>query len=341
LIEQARLHQAVELYGEALQLATLPNEVRLPAAGRVYICLAKVLYEWNDLDAVTQCLRRGIELCRQGGTVEHLAVGHFLLARARQARGDLDGAQEAVRDAEQMALEHSLPAEVKSSIKASRVRLWLAQGNLEEAARWAEQSGLTANDPVSYIREPEYLALLHVFLAQGKTDATWTLAERLLHAAEATGRTGRVILFLALQALARQAQEDISGAVAALERALSLAQPEGYARTFLDEGARMARLLRHAASRGIAPGYVTRLLSGIAEVPEASTLSAQPLVEPLSERELQVLGLLSAGKSNREIADELVLATGTVKRHLYNIYGKLNVRSRLECVTRAQELHLL
>jgi len=341
LIEQARLHQAVEMYNEALQSATLPNEVRLPAAGRVYVCLAKVLYEWNDLDAVTRCLQQGTELCRQGGMVEHLTVGHFLLARARQAQGDLEGAQEAVQEAERMVIEHSVPAEVASSVRASRVRLWLAQGNLEKVARWAQQSGLTVDDPVSYIRESEYLALLHVLLAQGELDAALTLSDRLLRAAEDTGRTGRVILFLALQALAWQGKEDVPRALVALERALSLGEPEGYARTFLDGGAPMATLLRHAGSQGIAPAYVAQLLSGIAEAPGAAPPPMQPLVEPLSERELEVLRLLAAGKSNREIADELVLATGTVKRHLYNVYGKLNVRSRLECVARAQELHLL
>jgi LuxR family maltose regulon positive regulatory protein len=126
-----------------------------------------------------------------------------------------------------------------------------------------------------------------------------------------------------------------------LDRALSLAQPEGYVRTFLEEREPMARLLRHAGSQGIAPSYVSHLLSAFPETPGATPPSAQPLIEPLSERELQVLRLLSAGKSNQEIADRLVLATGTVKRHLYNIYGKLNVSSRTQCAARARELGLL
>jgi LuxR family maltose regulon positive regulatory protein len=340
LIEQARLHQAVETYREALQLATLPNEVRLPAAGRVFVCLAKVYYEWNDLDEVARCSQRGIELCRQGGMVEHLAVGHLFLARARQAQGNLEGAQEAVQEVERMALEQNLPAEVTSSCKATRVRLWLALGDLEEAVRWARESGLTVDDPVSYIREPEYVTLLRVFLAQGDPDAVLTLTGRWLHAAETTGRTGQIILFLAFQALAWLAKENVPRALVALERALSLAKPEGYVRTFLDGGAPMIALLRHAGSRGIAPDDVARLLSEIVEAPGVVP-PAQPLIEPLSERELQVLCLLSEGKSNQAIADELVLATGTVKRHLYNIYGKLNVRSRLECVARTRELGLL
>jgi len=299
-----------------------------------------VYYEWNDLEAVIRSVQQGIELSQQEDVVVFLTIGHFLLARARQAQGDLEGALAAIQKAERMVRTHSVPAEATSSVKAERVRLWLTQGSLERAARWAKQCGLTVNDPVSYIREPEYRALLHVLLAQGELDAFLTLVGRLLDAAETTGRTGRVILFLTLQALAWQAKEEIPRALAVLERALALAQPEGYVRTFLDEGAPMARLLRHAGSQGIALPYVTQLLSGFAEPPGPAMPLQQPLIEPLSERELEVLGLLAAGKSNREIAEELVLATGTVKRHLYNIFGKLSVSSRMQCVARARELHL-
>jgi len=341
MIEQGRLHLAAEVYQEALQSAILSNGIELPPAGRVYSCLCKVFYEWNDLEAATQYAQQGIDLCRQGGISEFLTVGYVMLSQARRAQGDLDGAQKAVHEAEQWVAEHSLPAGTKSSVQACRVRLWLAQGSLERAARWAEQSGLTVNDPVSYVGESRYIALLHVLLARGELDAALTLTDHLLSAAEATGRIGRAILFLALQALAWQAKGEISRALVALERALKLAEPEGYVRTFLDEGEPMTRLLRHAGSRGISPAYVTRLLASFAEAPEAAPPVAQPLIEPLSERELQVLRLLSAGKSNQEIAEELVLATGTVKRHLYNIFGKLNVSSRMQCVARARELGLL
>jgi LuxR family maltose regulon positive regulatory protein len=341
LIDQGRLHQAAETYDEALQLAILPNGIRLPPAGRVYVQLCKALYEWNDLETMMRYARQGIELCQQGGIAEFLTAGYILLARARQAQGNLEGAQEAVHEAEQLLLGHSLPAGTTSSVEACRVRLWLAQGNLEMAARWRRQSGLRADVPVSYVREPEHLALLHVLLALDEPDAALTLLDRLLCAAEAAGRTGRVIAFSVLQALAWQAKKDIPGALTALERALSLAQPEGYVRIFLDEGTPMAKLLHQAGSRGIAPDYVADLLSGMVEPSRTAPPSAQPLIEPLSERELEVLRLLSTGKSNREIADELVLAVGTIKRHLNNIFGKLNVSSRTQCVARARELGLL
>jgi LuxR family maltose regulon positive regulatory protein len=341
LIDQGRLHQAVEVYNEALQLAALPKENRWPAAGRVYVCMAKVLYEWNDLETVLRYTRQGIELCQRGGIVEFVTAGYGVLAKARQALGDREGAREAVRAAERMVLGHSLPAGSVSSVTASRVRLWLTQGNLEGAARWAEQSGLGVDDPISYIRESEYVALCHVLLAQGELDAALTLSDRLLRAAETTGRMGRAIGFFVLQALAWQGKGDLPQALAALERALSLAGPGRYVRTFLDNGVPMARLLRQAGSRGIAPDYVTHLLSGMAEPFDTVSGASQPLIEPLSERELQVLRLMAAGKSNREIAEELVLAVGTIKRHLNNIYGKLNVASRTQCAARARELGLL
>lgn len=345
-IELARLHQAVETYGEALQLATLADETQLPAAGRVFVCLGKVFYEWDELEAAARHISQGIELCRQGGTIEHLALGYVLLSRSMLALGNLAGAQKAGHQAEQSMLGHDLPVETASSVQAARMRLWLAQGDLETAARWAEQSGLRADDPVSYIRESEYSALLRLLLARGEADAALTLSTGLLDAAEAAGRTGRVISFLIFQALAWQANGDAEQALAALERALVLAWPEGYVRSFVDEGAPMARLLHLAASRPAMPDYAAELLSKMVE-PSPATISratpppTQPLVEPLSERELEVLRLLSAGKSNQEIADELVLAVGTVKRHLNNIFGKMDVQNRTECAAQARELGLL
>ncbi len=338
-IEQGRLHQAAETYRQALQLTALPNGTPLLADGRAYVCLGKVFYEWNDLEAVTRYVRQGLELCQRGGIVEYQATGYVILARTRQAQGDLDGAQEALHHTERLMLEHSLSADTTSSVQAGRVRLWLAQGNLEIAARWAQHAELEI-DRFSYIRVAEYLVLVRVLLAQGEHVAALALLERLLRTAEATGRMGRAILLLVFQALALQASANIPRALAALERALTLAQPEGYVRTFLDEGVPMARLLRHAGSRGIAPSYVSRLLSEFDRIPGA-TPARQPLIEPLSERELQVLRLLAAGQSTEGIAAELVLATGTVKRHLNNIFGKLSVQSRVQCVARARELHLI
>jgi len=167
------------------------------------------------------------------------------------------------------------------------------------------------------------------------------LLERLLQAAEAGGRVGWTIATLVLRALALQARGDVGQAMTSLARALALAEPEGYVRVFVDEGPAMAELLRHAASRGIAPEYASRLLAAF-DAPECGTpRAAQPLIEPLSERELEILRLLTTHLSSTEIAKELVIAPSTVRSHVKSIYGKLNAHSRKDAVQRARELGLL
>jgi LuxR family maltose regulon positive regulatory protein len=219
--------------------------------------------------------------------------------------------------------------------------LWLAEGNLAAAARWAQEAGLTIDDPVPFVREAEYLSLLRVFLAQGENDAVLAFMERVLPVVEAAGRVGRTIELLTYQAQAYGGRGEIPQALDALERALSLAEPEGYVRIFLDHGPAMAELLRVAGSRGVMRPYVSRLLSEFGDEASESAVGTQPLIEPLSERELEVLCQLAMGKSNDEIAAALVIATGTVKRHLNNIFGKLEVGNRTQCVARARELHLI
>jgi len=166
----------------------------------------------------------------------------------------------------------------------------------------------------------------------------------LLEAAEVAGRMGRVIEILALQALAFSAQGDrtaATSAIKALDRALALAEPEGYIRLFADEGEPMAALLRQAAARGVAVEYVAKLLGALSPSP-LSPLPGVPLpIEPLSERELQVLRLVAAGLTNQQIADELVVVVATVKAHINRIYRKLDVTNRVQAVARARELNLL
>ncbi len=343
LFDQGRLRQASQTYNELVQLATRPDGRRLPAAGMAFFGLSMICYEWNDLEAALKHTLQSIELCQQWGHVGILMGSQVMLFRVRQALGEMDSAQAALEEAERLARAHPQTPRAPGWVASFRVRSWLAEGNLAVAARWTQQSGLKIEDDMSYLREAEYLALGRVLRAQGEFDAALTLLGRLLRIAETTGRMGSMIEMLVLQALTVQAKDDIPQALTTLERALSLAQPEGYMRVFLDEGAPMAKLLRRAGSHGIAPKYVAKLLSEFdtLRVPGAAPTTKQPLIEPLSDRELEALRLLAAGKSNQEIADELVLATGTVKRHLSNIFGKLSVQSRAECVARARELGLL
>ena len=234
-----------------------------------------------------------------------------------------------------------------------RAQLELAQGNLEAALHWADASGLSAEDEnLSYPRESEYLALARVRIAQGREDPAAPflqdalhLLERLQESAEAKARMGSVLAILVLRALAHQAQGDRTAALTTLEQALLLAEPEGYMRLFVDEGTPMLALLRLAQARGMVPGYVATLLTAFGEQTRANpalhTARPSSLVEPFTEREREVLRLLLEGASNREIARHLVISVNTVKKHVYNICGKLGVQSRAQAIVRARTLNLL
>jgi LuxR family transcriptional regulator, maltose regulon positive regulatory protein len=227
-----------------------------------------------------------------------------------------------------------------------RARVRVAQGELGEALGWARERGLSVDDDLSYLREFEHITLARLLLAryaaeraERSVQEATRLLERLLRAAEEGQRTGSVIEILVLQALARQARSDIPAALASLQRALTLAEPEGYARIFVDEGPPVASLLRAAAKQGIAPSYVRRLLAAVNKTGD-STAASQGLTEPLSERELDVLRLLGTDLGGPDIARELVVSLNTVRTHTRNIYAKLGVNNRRAAVRRARELDL-
>jgi ATP/maltotriose-dependent transcriptional regulator MalT len=232
----------------------------------------------------------------------------------------------------------------------------VAQGRLGEALSWARERGLSAHDDLGYLREFEHATLAKVLIAhyegerveQSIHEATGLL-ERMLQAAEEGERKGSAVEILILLALAHHVQGDITAALAPLERALMLAEPEGYVHVFVDEGRPMARLLAEAAARGIMPDYTGKLLAAFeaeGRIDPDNSLrptppASQPLAEPLSDRELEVLHLIAQGLSNREISERLFLAITTVKGHNRNIFRKLQVRRRTEAVARARELGLL
>jgi LuxR family maltose regulon positive regulatory protein len=234
-------------------------------------------------------------------------------------------------------------------VAVQRARLLLAQGKVDAAARWCAERGLSVEDEPSYLREREHLVLARVLLARGKPDQALRLLERLLEEAQATGRSGSVIEILALQSLALRQKGKREPAVSILSQALALAEPEGYVRTFADEGPPMAALLAEVLEtqrRGrLAPEvptyYLRRLLAAIDHGPSGAATPASGLPEPLSEREMEVLALITAGKSNRQIAKELFVALSTVKTHVNNIHRKLDVRNRTQAISRARELGLL
>jgi len=340
LVELGQLRRASATYAQSLQMAVRPDGQRSPLAGQIYAGLARLSFEHDQLSDADQYLRRCVDLCQRWGDVGQEAVAFATLARLEQARGDREGTLRAMQRAEVLAREHPLSPRQAMQYRSELARLWLTQGDLERVGQFIQRGALAIDDEIPYQREPEYVVLLRARLAQGDAGAALALSERLLEQAKATGRMALVIEILILQAVAYQARKDTDHALTALAKALSLAQPEGYVRLFLDQGEAMTRLLYQARSRRLETGYSAELLSRVGGIPGATPPSMQLLIEPLTARELEVLRLIEAGRSNQEIADQLVISMSTVKRHISNIYGKLGVRSRTQAIAIGKGLRL-
>jgi LuxR family transcriptional regulator, maltose regulon positive regulatory protein len=340
LMEQGQLNRAASTYSKSLQMAVRPDGQRSPLAGSIYAGLGRLSYECNRLKDAGQYMQQCIDLCQKWGDTDLLTVAYTMLARLEQAQGNLEQAQEAIRVAEQLASEHPLSPHRSILVQSDLARLWLADGNLERLSLLVQKNGLSIEDEILYQREPEYIILVRVLLARNDYEAALTLSKRLLQQAETAGRMGLVIETLILQALAFQGKKEPEAALAILERALSLAQTEGYVRIFLDEGDAMTRLLCQVQSRQVGRGYATDLLSKIGRTSGITQPSMQILIEPLTTREIEVLKFIEAGNSNQEISEKLVISITTVKRHISNIYGKLGVKSRTQAIAIGKELKL-
>jgi len=333
-----QLHLAAESYQRVLQLA---GDHPQPNAGDTHLSLAHIHYEWNDLEAAERHGEQSLGLLRQfDRTIDRFIRAEVFLARLKLAQGDSSGADALLTQAEQGARQPG-SARWASEVAAVRVLYLLQQNMLPAAAQLAQAHPL----PLSQAR---------VCLAQGDPSAALAILEPLRQQMEAKGWQDERLKALVLQAVALQAHGDKDEAVQTLGEALVLAEPGGFVRLFIDEGAPMARLLSEAAAHGMMPGYVGRLLAAFAAEgqpaqadsqaslpPRVGSASAQPLLEPLSPRELQVLRLMAQGLSNREICMRLFLALDTVKGHNRRIFAKLDVQRRTEAIARARELGLL
>lgn len=344
-IAQGRLRQATSVYERGLRLAAEYNEPEMRGTADMYVGLSELCLERNDLDAAAQHLLRSEKQGEHTGFPQYRYRWRVAMARVREAQADWDGALDLLHEAERMYVSDFFPN--VRPIAAMKTRVWVAQGRLIEAHEWAGAQGLSVTDDLGSLREFEHITLARAHLARLKVDSSDRsvqeasgLLERLLHAAEEGGRTGSAIEILVLLALARHEVGDVPGALVPLERALKLAEPEGYVRVFVGEGEPMEALLRSALQRRVMPSYVSRLLAAF-----DSTLNRPPgmqaLSEPLSERERDVLRLLGTDLSGPEIARELIVSLNTLRTHTKNIYGKLDVNNRRAAVRRAGELGLI
>jgi LuxR family maltose regulon positive regulatory protein len=349
---RGRLRAAMRTHRRTLDIVAPPGRPRIPAAGGALVGIAEITYEWGRLDEALAQATEGVDLCRHLMIWLALPAGLAILASIRNALGDPTGAADALEQAER-AIPHGVVSLLNPALSL-RPRLLLAQGDVEAARAWVQERGVGEEDEPTHPREPEYLALARVLLAEQAPDRAARLLERIGSAAQAQGRRGSLIETRALQAMAFQLAGDEDGASAALVSALSLGRAEGYVRVFADEGPSMAALLRRlvATRRRGGPGevvpidYLGRILRSFEGVTPRTSLPGREgevagPAEALTARELEVLHLLAAGKRNAEIASELVVTLDTVKKHVSHIFDKLGATNRVQAVANANELGLI
>jgi len=348
LMKQARLYEAFGVFQEAIQLATHPSGRQLLSAGYPKIQMSLLLCEWNRLEEASACLKDGMEQCAKWGPVDMRMGSTISLVDLQLAQGNTEGALNALQKLQALLQEEAASPGVVSTVDSLRLRLWLARNDVDAATRWVEDNRAKFEGQLSRRCLSDHINLARVLHAQGVRDPSGPYLEQalqrlalLLEEAEAAGWNHDVICILVRQALVLHARGDAQGALA-LARALHLAEPGGYIRTFIGEGEPIGRLLRQVAARSIEPAYVGRLLAALE--PESGRrvrLTPAQLIEPLSERESEVLRLLRTDLSSTGIAQVLHISVNTVRSHQKNIYGKLNAHSRFDAITRAEELGLL
>jgi LuxR family maltose regulon positive regulatory protein len=340
---QGKLDQVLQICQRQSKVLNASGLSQITEYGFLLAILGEVLAELNDLDGALHQASKGKELTERDRDVGTIGWSYLSLVRVLFSRGNITGAEDYIQMMENIARDYHVPDWISYRMAAWQVRIWLANNKLDTAAQWASDRDLDVNGVLTYQNEREYIALSRILIAQERLDEATGLLLRLLEAAEVSGHISRTIEILILQALALQGEGDTAQAMTTLEQALTLAEPEGFIRIFVDEGPSMEALLaKIKVDQRSTKEYVRRLQAAFGDgKSQPSSHSSQPLIEPLSERELEVLQLIAEGLTNREIADILYLSLNTIKVHTRNIYGKLGVNNRTQAAARAKELEIL
>jgi LuxR family maltose regulon positive regulatory protein len=340
LLEQGKLKQAEGLLLEILPMTVRADGQRLPLSARVYSGLSKVYYEWNQLEQAAHYARLCLEVSKRWGDEDQQAVSSVLLAKLERVSGDVEKASTLMNTADQLQRDHRLYPGISIRIEAALDRFQLSVGNMEGVSHQITTSGMHSTDEISFQNELRYITLLRWLLVSENYDAALKLVQRMLQKAKDGKRITKVIELLILQSLAYLGKKNTIEAGNSLILALSLAQPEGHRRVFLDEGEGIRKLLFSVKSNPQISRYANELLEAFTSASGSTPAPIQLLIEPMSAREIEVLKLIEAGLSNQEIGYKLFISMGTVKRHISNIYSKLDVKSRSQAIARGKELGL-
>ncbi len=341
LVGLGRLSEAERTYQDALQVAAQHGPEAEHITAHHHLGLFMIYRQRGDDTLAAHHLKRAAELGLQTTLVDWLYRWHVAQAQLKEAAGDMETALALLDEAKRVYIQSLVPD--LRPIAALKARIHLKQGRVDKARAWAAERGLSLADEVSYLHEFEYLTLARLEIANPLVNA---LLARLLQTAEAQKRRGSALDILLVQALAHEAQGNHPQALAALERALALAEPEGYIRIFVDEGEAMRLLIEKQSRNRNHPlsGYADKLLAAFTQpvaAPKSAIIHQKPdMIEPLSERELEVLKLLRSELSGPEIAGQLIVSLNTFRTHTKNIFNKLGVNNRRAAVQRAEELDL-
>jgi LuxR family maltose regulon positive regulatory protein len=357
---QGLLHKSYDTYQTAMQVIPDQSDQHLGARALIEIGIAELLREWNDLETALVHMNKGLTLISKWDKADDQALAYITLARIHLARANMMETTKSLEKAVHLVQTRGVFPEARYAVEYVRAKLWLVQGDLQAANRWAasQKECFSVESQLEFENELPRISLARVLLAKDKLNEAIQLLSRLEENAKASGRNGRLIEITLLKALAMQKMGNTGQAINVLTKSLTLAEPEGYARIYFDEGQPMRMLLtqwlEHIDSSPLRD-YVTHLLAQFdaesqtimmpqekrSSTGDRSGSTEQALVETLSPREVEVLGHIALGKTNQEIADKLIVARGTIKAHAASIYRKLDVANRTEAVARARQLNIL